>query len=79
MVPFPSLHLVFCAIAGVLAGSGENRDLRNAAENYYSSSWSDGTAKMSYKNGAGGLYSVTWTGNKGNFVVGKGWSPGGSK
>ncbi|KAG9232572.1 glycoside hydrolase [Amylocarpus encephaloides] len=46
---------------------------------YYSSSWNDGKGKVVYKNGPEGQYSVTWSGNKGNFVVGKGWNPGGSR
>jgi hypothetical protein len=50
-----------------------------SAQSYYSSWWTDGTAKASYKNGSGGKYDVTWSGNKGNFVGGKGWSTGGSR
>ncbi|CAG8956783.1 hypothetical protein HYFRA_00011172 [Hymenoscyphus fraxineus] len=48
-------------------------------QSYYSTNWSDGAAKAKYTNGAGGLFSVTWSGNKGNFVCGKGWNPGGSR
>lgn len=48
-------------------------------QSYYSTNWSDGTAKAKYTNGAGGLFSVTWSGNKGNFVCGKGWNPGSSR
>ncbi|KAL1861675.1 hypothetical protein VTK73DRAFT_6983 [Phialemonium thermophilum] len=43
---------------------------------YYYSFWTDGGADVTYTNGAGGQYSVTWSGN-GNFVGGKGWNPGG--
>lgn len=49
------------------------------AENFYSSLWTDGTAKVKYTNGAGGKYSVNWSGNKGNFVAGKGYNPGGPR
>jgi endo-1,4-beta-xylanase len=49
------------------------------AETYFSSSWTDGAGKVSYKNSAGGLFSVTWGGNKGNFVVGKGWNTGSAR
>lgn len=43
---------------------------------YYYSFWTDGTADATYTNGDGGEYSVTWTGDVGNFVGGKGWNPG---
>lgn len=48
-------------------------------ESFYSSSWTDGQAKAKYTNGAGGEYAVTWSGDKGNFVCGKGWNPGGAR
>ncbi|KAH6668227.1 concanavalin A-like lectin/glucanase domain-containing protein [Halenospora varia] len=47
--------------------------------NFYSSNWSDGKGQVKYTSGAAGKYSVTWGGNKGNFVCGKGWSTGGDR
>ncbi|TVY62849.1 Endo-1,4-beta-xylanase A [Lachnellula suecica] len=73
----PTLSAAFGAFA--TAGKIVGRDISSGAANYFSSSWTDGVAKMKYTNGAAGEYSVTWTGNKGNFVVGKGWSTGGAK
>ncbi|KZV85141.1 glycoside hydrolase [Exidia glandulosa HHB12029] len=46
---------------------------------YYYSFWSDGAADVNYSNGSGGSYSVTWSGNNGNFVGGKGWNPGSTR
>jgi endo-1,4-beta-xylanase len=43
---------------------------------YYYSFWTDGAANVNYQNGAGGQYSVQWSGNAGNWVGGKGWLPG---
>ena len=34
--------------------------------------WTDGKAKVNCKSGKGGSYTVSWSGNKGNFVCGKG-------
>jgi endo-1,4-beta-xylanase len=45
---------------------------------YYYSFWTDGGADVTYTNGAGGSYSVTW-GTGGNFVGGKGWNPGAAR
>ncbi|KAK3945756.1 concanavalin A-like lectin/glucanase domain-containing protein [Diplogelasinospora grovesii] len=52
---------------------------RSDAASYYWSSWNDGTAKISTTNGPEGKFGVKWSGNKGNFVVGKGWNPGGPR
>jgi len=38
---------------------------------YYYSFWTDGGSQVTYTNGPGGQYSVTW-GSGGNFVGGKG-------
>ncbi|KAF2121382.1 endo-1,4-betaxylanase [Lophiotrema nucula] len=45
---------------------------------YYYSFWTDGGSDVTYTNGAGGSYSVTWK-SGGNFVGGKGWMPGSAK
>jgi endo-1,4-beta-xylanase len=41
--------------------------------------WNDGTVRPNCKSGSGGSYTVSWTGNKGNFVCGKGWNTGEAK
>ncbi|KKA30007.1 hypothetical protein TD95_004395 [Thielaviopsis punctulata] len=47
---------------------------------YYYSFWTDGGTDVTYNNGAGGSYSVSWTkGRGGNFVAGKGWSTGAAR
>ena len=43
---------------------------------FYYSFYTDGTGDVTYTNGAAGEYSVTWSGNQGNFVAGKGYNPG---
>lgn len=76
MISSSFLVLAFWAVFGVFAHPGEILK-RNAS--YISSFWNDGTAKAKYTNGPNGEYSVTWTGDIGNFVSGKGWSPGGPR
>lgn len=45
---------------------------------YYWSFWQEGYGNFNCNNGAGGTYTVTWSGN-GGFVCGKGWNPGGNR
>ncbi|KAK2605770.1 hypothetical protein N8I77_008584 [Diaporthe amygdali] len=51
---------------------------------YYYSFWTDGGSQVTYTNGPGGQYSITW-GSGGNFVGGKGkrkhsgWNPGSAR
>jgi endo-1,4-beta-xylanase len=72
------LIFVFCAVVEVFALPSEILD-RETDASFYSSTWGDGTAKYTYTNGANGQYGVVWSGNKGNFVVGKGYNPGGPR
>ncbi|RDW58807.1 endo-1,4-beta-xylanase-1 [Coleophoma cylindrospora] len=46
---------------------------------FYYSFWTDGTADVYYANDNAGEYQVVWTGDKGNFVAGKGWMPGSAR
>lgn len=45
---------------------------------YFWSYWSEGNGNFNCNNGAGGSYTVNWSGN-GGFVCGKGWNPGGPR
>jgi len=46
---------------------------------FYYSWWTDGAGDATYTNGAGGSYTLTWSGGRGNLVGGKGWNPGSAK
>ena len=80
--------LAFLAtVGGVLAAPAEDSTLSPRGgtpsstgrhNGYYYSWWTDNSAQATYTNGAGGSYSVSWSGN-GNLVGGKGWNPGGAK
>lgn len=56
---------------GIAPGQG-------TSNGYFYSWWSDETGTHTYNNGAGGSYSVSWSG-AGNFVGGKGWSTGSAR
>jgi endo-1,4-beta-xylanase len=45
---------------------------------FYYSFWTDGGSDVTYTNGAGGNYQVSWK-TGGNFVGGKGWMPGSAR
>lgn len=87
MVAFSSLFVALSSVAGALSlpanisselfarGTPSSTGTSNG---YYYSFWTDGGSDVTYTNGAGGQYSVTWQ-TGGNFVGGKGWNPGGRK
>ncbi|TVY43371.1 Endo-1,4-beta-xylanase [Lachnellula occidentalis] len=91
MVSFASLLLVAsAAVAGVYAAphssAGEVLDPRSGTPSstgtnngFYYSFWTDGAGDVTYSNGAAGTYTVTWSGDAGNFVAGKGWNPGAAR
>ena len=65
-----ALVLLAATVVGVLSAP---------AANYFWSSWTDGKAKIQQKNGPDGQFSVKWSGDKGNFVIGKGWNTGSNR
>lgn len=85
MVSFPSLFVAASAIIGVFAHPRAELSKRlttsstGTSGGYYYSFWTDGSAGVTYTNGALGKYSVVWTGNTGNFVGGKGWATGSAR
>ncbi|OBT85731.1 hypothetical protein VE02_05222 [Pseudogymnoascus sp. 03VT05] len=91
MVSFSSLILASSAVAGVISSvipdkrSGLSMTARSTPsstgtqDGFYYSFWTDGAGDVTYTNKAGGEYSVTWSGNAGNFVGGKGWNPGSAR
>ena len=94
MVAIKSLVVALFGVAGALATPAAEPaevDARSSelvtrstpsstgtSNGYYYSFWTDGAGNVNYSNGAGGSYSVTWSGN-GNWVGGKGWNPGSAR
>nr|CDS82489.1 glycoside hydrolase family 11 enzyme [uncultured eukaryote] len=87
MVSFSSIALATAAIAGAVAlptNSTESLLARRAGtpssagthSGYYYSWWTDNAGQATYTNLNGGQYSLSWSGNNGNLVGGKGWNPG---
>jgi endo-1,4-beta-xylanase len=85
MVSFSSLVLAISAVSGVLALPASEifaLDTRSTPSStgtnngFYYSFWTDGAGDVTYTNGAGGSYTVSWSGGNGNWVGGKGWNPG---
>lgn len=84
MVSFTSLIALLFTTTGAFASTGDiqkrySSSSTGTSNGYYYSYWTDGTAEATYSNGDSGEYSITWTGDVGNFVGGKGWNPGGSR
>ncbi|KAI1841016.1 hypothetical protein JX266_012797 [Neoarthrinium moseri] len=74
-----SAAFAFCGTFAGAASVQPQNVPKSVAASYYSSFWNDGKATVKYSNGANGQYTVNWSGDKGNFVGGKGWNPGGNK
>ncbi|KAI1342903.1 Xyn11A, glycoside hydrolase family 11 protein [Xylariaceae sp. FL0016] len=88
MLSLSSAFVAATAIVGALAApSSTTRDLAKRITSsetgtnngYYYSFWTDGAGTIDYENGSGGTYTVTWSGDNGNFVAGKGWQTGSAR
>ena len=72
--------VAFPSSSGVISGNGllGRRSTRNSNgkhDGFFYSFWTDGLGTVNYENGDDGAYRVSWV-NCGNFVGGKGWTPG---
>lgn len=93
MVAFTSILLTLSAAIGAIAAPSADISEREPKSlidrstpsatgyhnGFYFSWWTDGQGDVTYNNEQGGQYSVRWSGNRGNFVGGKGWNPGGRR
>jgi endo-1,4-beta-xylanase len=64
---------------GLIQRGGGTPSATGTSNGFYYSWWTDGAAQATYTNGNGGQYSLTWSGNNGNLVGGKGWQPGSAR
>ncbi|KAK7023695.1 hypothetical protein VNI00_014010 [Paramarasmius palmivorus] len=90
MVSFSKLFVAAASVAGAIAtpvnvteGFGlmsrsGTPSSTGTSGGYYYSWWTDGAADATYTNGDSGSYTLSWSGNNGNLVGGKGWNPGSS-
>lgn len=87
MVSFSSLVFVVSAISAALAAPSSALAERatvitssqtGTSDGYFYSFYTDG-GSQTYQNTGAGKYTVTWTGNEGNFVAGVGWSTGSAR
>ncbi|KAH7265986.1 hypothetical protein FSOLCH5_013099 [Fusarium solani] len=90
MVSFSYLLAAVSAFTSVLAvptaETSENPALSKRTQSstgnhggYYYSFWTDNPNTVTYTNQNAGQFSVSWSGNQGNFVGGKGWNPGAAR
>lgn len=79
-VLFASLTTNAIALPSAFSDSGRHVDhqlverQRPNGGQFSMENWNDGTAKVNCRSGQGGSYTVSWSGNKGNFVCGKGYN-----
>ena len=69
--------LALCATSFAASALAQITSSETGTNNgFYYSFWTDGSGDVTYTNGDAGEYSVTWSGDQGNWVGGKGWSTG---
>lgn len=87
MVSFSSLLFAVSAMSAALAAPSNALAERatvitssqtGTSNGYFFSFWTDGGSQK-YSNTGVGKYTVTWTGDSGNFVAGVGWSTGSAR